>query len=620
MRNFLFILFLFPQLLSASVLFSDCNTAIDHLIEVNKEWKNYPDEHLDYLINFKSENDRIQFHIEMVYQILNNEVNTELTIKENFNRKLLLDHLLIFGRLKEFPINKNHVHRQPYFVDHLNTHCAVAHLLKCSNENELIQKIQDHQNNAFIKEMKYPELNQWAIANGLSNKELALIQPAYPSHEFVWDSWGDGNGIDGIVNVMKATSDDELLIIGGDFTAIDGVFTNSIIAYNGNDWITLDDGIIGSVNDIAIDENNLIYIGGDLMIDGTKVNVAQWNGTEWIAMTNSANGIIHTIELHQNKLYVGGEFTEINGITTSNLAYYDFSSAMWSTNSAAGNEGVFAVDGIVRDIIVTDLDSMIIGGSFNRTGVLSTEPGINIDTCYNFSFWNGTDWEHKYKDPMIPEVHTLGSDTYNIFIGGNMEEDINLLYHNFFDGWQNLNDISSPQYQYVEDSIVQGFLIFNQRVYAYGSLAPNITIGVVSYNLLPIPISETSPGINSIDGTINSVVEFKNHIYFAGTFTQIEEKEFNGLARTDGTLPSKEIPDLNLTINSTFNQLYITGELTENGQITILNNSGQQLKSMNLGKGFINTQVPLDHLPNGVYYYHFESNGIRQSDKIVVVQ
>jgi len=276
--------------------------------------------------------------------------------------------------------------------------------------------------------MSYPELAQWADQYGFSTNELALIQPGYPSAELNWIPWGDGDGIDGKINVMKATPDQSLLIIAGDFIAVDGITADNVIAYDGSDWITMGDGVDGIVNDIAISDDNDIYIGGDFMIDGVKVNIAKWNNDQWVPMVSTANGVIYTLQLHNNKLYIGGAFSEIDAITTSNLVYFDFSTAQWSTDSDDGNEGVFAVDGTVRDMDLTNLDSLVIGGSFNKTGVLSSAMDINRDSCYNLTFWNGNDWEHKYADPAIPEVHCL-STSQKIYVGGDMTLDKNLAYY-----------------------------------------------------------------------------------------------------------------------------------------------------------------------------------------------
>jgi len=114
-------------------------------------------------------------------------------------------------------------------------------------------------------------------------------------------------------------------------------------------------------------------------------------------------------------------------------------------------------------------------------------------------------------------------------------------------------------------------------------------------------------------------VKFQDQYYFAGTFTQMEGIEMNGLAVSDGLSPVTDIPDLNLTINSSYNKLSISGELVNKGKLDIVNNMGQQVISKSLNPGFAHLQIPLNHLPTGVYYFRFESKGILQSDKIVVV-
>jgi len=121
---------------------SVCALASDHLKEVNKEWQKQLPENLDYFINFKSEKDRIEFHLEMVISILKKETAVKhFSDLEKTNRFSLLYQLLKYSHQKTFPINLHHTKRQPYFVDHLNTHCAVGHLLKCTGDISLINKI-----------------------------------------------------------------------------------------------------------------------------------------------------------------------------------------------------------------------------------------------------------------------------------------------------------------------------------------------------------------------------------------------------------------------------------------------------------------------------------------------
>jgi hypothetical protein len=67
----------------------------------------------------------------------------------------------------------------PCFIDSAGQACAVAHLIMASGYKPIAQQIAQTANYAYVEEMTFPELENWAAEAGFSQTELALIQPQY---------------------------------------------------------------------------------------------------------------------------------------------------------------------------------------------------------------------------------------------------------------------------------------------------------------------------------------------------------------------------------------------------------------------------------------------------------
>lgn len=80
-----------------------------------------------------------------------------------------------------FPKNVDFADRRaPYFVDAEGTRCAMAHLIACSGDVELVARVARARNHAYIRDLANdPELVAWLDRNGLSLEEAARIQPMY---------------------------------------------------------------------------------------------------------------------------------------------------------------------------------------------------------------------------------------------------------------------------------------------------------------------------------------------------------------------------------------------------------------------------------------------------------
>lgn len=181
--------------------------------------------------------------------------------------------------------------------------------------------------------------------------------------EIGWHNIGNANG--SVQCLALATNGD--LYAGGTFTNIGGTVASGIAVWNGSNWAALGVGIGGTVNVLEIGPNNTVYAGGAFeAVDNITVNnIVAWDGTRWSALTDSATGEpgtnneIRSLAIDSdNLLYVGGNFDQAGGKTANTIATWDGSS--W------GTLGVGTI-GFVEAIAVTDTD-VYLGGNFVLAG------------------------------------------------------------------------------------------------------------------------------------------------------------------------------------------------------------------------------------------------------------
>lgn len=86
-----------------------------------------------------------------------------------------------YRRSRAFPRNDTGLRSTPYFVDSAGRHCAVGHLMRESGADHAVRRIAAEANLARIDDMDPAVLADWTERSGLTKRELARIQPNYPS-------------------------------------------------------------------------------------------------------------------------------------------------------------------------------------------------------------------------------------------------------------------------------------------------------------------------------------------------------------------------------------------------------------------------------------------------------
>ena len=207
-----------------------------------------------------------------------------------------------------------------------------------------------------------------------------------------WSSVGGGitSTGTGTSEGVSAIAFDNLnnVYVGGSFTEVKNSGTpfpvHKIAMWNGSVWSSVGNGVsitnpdsywgYSSVFGIAIDNLNNVYVGGDFVstydnISNTK-GLAMWNGSAWSSvgngLTNTGYVYVYTIVLDTSfNIYVGGNFTQIDGINAGRIAKYE--NLNWNTLEGGVSGGSQPFIGHLESNGLT----VYVGGDFTTAGTIT---------------------------------------------------------------------------------------------------------------------------------------------------------------------------------------------------------------------------------------------------------
>jgi hypothetical protein len=612
----------------------------EHISDVNKHWQQQaPSELSNNSFTFSSDRDRIQLHFEQVYQLLKSNTTDHLSCTQKERRANHLELLKNYSRKGVFPTNAFHSHRQPYFVDDQETRCAVAHLVEESGENRLLNRIRKENNYGYITELlhEFPELQQWSYDNGFSPEELALIQPGYPAMTQHMYPVGNDGGCNGKINVLTTSQGGGWLLFAGDFTEIDGVQANSIIAWDGEDWINLGNGVEGEIFDLHYHDNKLHICGHFKLYGETEYsNIAYYNGGgEWVSMQTGGDGdIIYTMETFQNKLYIGGDFDELDFLPKSNLAFYNPDSMSWMnygfaystiTNSAYTVPNVFATDDVVYALKAFG-NELLVGGRFKEVAPDMVDANIPPgDEIEYLGSWAGHAWNPPIEFSSFPfyDLEDLNAIRFieqgedRLLLGGILDEDSGYFIFENINGNMYINcslgvmDTLAP--------LAIGHLNYEGYDYIFGNLRVYHTVIYGSTGLHQL----NSIRDGRFNGPVTAAAVFQNNMYFAGTFTEVFEEPFNNLAYSawnNQTVSTQSIPkEKKVTIYPSNKSLIIvTPAHPSICSLQLYSINGQLLQSFDLASGLEQQEVHLSDGAAGAYIWQW-SDGVVVEGGVLVL-
>lgn len=120
----------------------------------------------------------------------------------------------------------------------------------------------------------------------------------------------------------------ELLVIGGNFTAVVDTMANRIAAWNPatGAWSALGAGCDATVADVAVLPNGTLVAAGEFTsAGGVAANfIAQWNGTSWSPLGAGLNGSVSCLAVAPSgDLLVGGYFTNAGATPARGVARWN---------------------------------------------------------------------------------------------------------------------------------------------------------------------------------------------------------------------------------------------------------------------------------------------------------
>ncbi len=126
------------------------------------------------------EDDRIQIHLTHVERLLRHADTSSLSEQERAARQENLARLRAYIEARQFPRNDGHLDpRRPTFVDEQGKVCAVGHLMAEDLGREAVAALAPSIKYDFIEDIDASAFEAWADQSGLSQRELAMIQPSY---------------------------------------------------------------------------------------------------------------------------------------------------------------------------------------------------------------------------------------------------------------------------------------------------------------------------------------------------------------------------------------------------------------------------------------------------------
>ncbi|MCW5776971.1 MAG: hypothetical protein KIS87_11075 [Phycisphaeraceae bacterium] len=247
--------------------------------------------------------------------------------------------------------------------------------------------------------------HDWCIRAGVA---VALARLGTAAPVFAQDCWrwsgsigqpGADLTIDALAHVNDGAGRN--LIVGGQFTTVDGQIVNGIAQWNGADWSPLDgpfgvgvggdSPVVYALAEFDDGTGPALFAGGVFTVAGGVVanRIAKWNGTGWAPLGPGVDHHVNGLAVFDDgagpALFAGGNFKTAGGVTVNHVARWN--GAAWTALSGPFGTGVGdAFGGSVRAFAVFDDGSgpaLYVGGGFTKAG------GVE---AYNVAKWDGVEW------------------------------------------------------------------------------------------------------------------------------------------------------------------------------------------------------------------------------------
>lgn len=361
-----------------------------------------------------------------------------------------------------------------------------------------------------------------------------------------WNSLGTGasNGVSGSVFAMAMFNGD--VIVGGDFGFAGGAGAGRIARFvtSTQSWTTLgtgaaDNGLGGipwpTVRSIVHDGSSILAAGQFLRAGGVEArNVAQfdtvsgiWRPVELGPLASDSLDA-SSLALVGRTMYVGGLFTRVGGVNSSNVASVNLDSRVWQqlgTDAGSGPGRVFALASSGSDFALGGFFSHASGVSLNNVGILRQDPsGWSALDGGGASGTNGT-------------VSVVAVDGRDVFVGGSFTEaggvPANFIakFDRILGTWSPLgtgaaNGVNSTV---TDIALVGGGVVVGGWFTQAGGLPAGY---VARFNTSTGVWSTLGSGVlNGVNGGVSAIDAAGDDVFVAGSFTSAGGMSAPGVAR-----------------------------------------------------------------------------------------
>lgn len=213
-----------------------------------------------------------------------------------------------------------------------------------------------------------------------------------------WVSWAAPSG-----DTWALALYGDLLLAGG---------TYGLECWNGTNWAVFQGGLSGTVNAIAV-RNNEVFVGGDFTnaVTGAK-HIIRWNGVEWSAFPGELDGAVNAFAFHGDELIVGGAFTNAGELTVNCIASWN--GVTWTNIGRGFSEGrpkdnyQKPVPTSVNALAVSSQGVIYAGGNFEKAEGAAAN---------YIAYWDGAGWQPMGSGfNIIPYEIVLKGDV--LYVGG----------------------------------------------------------------------------------------------------------------------------------------------------------------------------------------------------------
>lgn len=580
-------------------------TLFDQLVEVNAQWKFHNNLAPADAIEFATDGDLIQYHLEQVVSILRSRSSVHLTEEQGKNRSHLLEVLATYAERKVFPTNLYHTIRTPYFIDNFGVHCAVGYLIQQSGNEGLALAISEEFNYNYIEDIQSPELLVWAENFGFTVDELKWIQPTYSPSQPMQPM---GNGTNGTVKRLVNNNYGGNLLILGDFDTIDSQPCLNIGKFQNDQLSCFGGGIAGTVND-AYSTNAGVYVAGELESNGTTYPLAHFNGTTWqfYAIPNRSGAIgTGTFSWSSNQMLLTIQHSSLGG-----------GEEIWSFSAPNTWELEGFANGPILDIEPSGIGRIFVGDFDQFTyysPVTTTIPVTNVVVKDNMT----DDWFGLGAgvSDIVKTVEVVGS---GIYFGGTCSSGFganNICLSRYLNGsFQSVilhESIGDPNACSINDiAYFNGTQMILGGDFNYSAMIGTFGQSLMVHDL----INGSMAGLAVLDADVHSLTYFNSDLFMGGDFeNQFTNQPLNHLARLDSSAGLGE-PQQTLDIYpNPFQEILTIDGIEGDARYSLHDLSGKVLRD---NEPLVNGQLNFSDLENGVFFLQVETSAEQFVQRIV---